>query len=626
MKKIINKEFDYIIIGFGNSALGFIIGKLESNKNLRILVIEEKNEHDLFDEDFITNRRKIYFGKTIKQKKNIKKETPIEHRNIITKDVKKRNNLWTYSNIIGHKDEYPQGIKRNMFNYNNMQRNLITLNQSYHFENFDDGAETNILENYENVIKIKENKEKYNVLTSKYSYDNKKTFKDKILEFIRDGNLVIKYGRRAFLIKISDTVDISGNKKGIKIKYLNKKKNHISEYNFSKLVLACGNFGVPEILWNSGIGNEEGLKENNIPIKIENKNIGKNIYLSMYVERYFREDLKKYPLISKMDSYFCYFDKFIILQFILGILLSFLNNSLYNDVLVLHISTKFLLFILLASFESFTIFIFRRNSYISFGCLVGIIIIIINYLDTFFNILKSWQYLVVYYVSCYIFFYLYIYIYYAIIQSNFSNLTKDIIKIYSKYSIFSFYKKKKYINDISIKKESIFYDIYDTFFSFFCLYIGITYWCFKDLFITRIETYSNKKKTEYYFSKKIGKWILTSNSMTGKGINNLLKSFGEYYEFIKSLYICESYSRYDDTISNKLNKNSIINNIVIGNEITGSCVSGKNWKNSVVSKNDLLLFGSNNIFIIGNPIINSHIKSTLTNTKSLLVGYIFSKK
>lgn len=590
-------NYEYIICGFGNSTLGCILGLVGKRSSSKILVIEQMTEKDFFSNEHLTYKEDIIF-----QHNNA---TNGENLEFVHDAINKKREMWDYANIIGLSREYTKNDLKVL------NKNMKELDKKYQFDHSDAfNMHPFIEKNFQEYRKTK----KGAVIKASNEWDmfDKPTFMDAVKYFVRVGVLEI-----VFECKVERIV-FRGNK-AEEIEAV--QHGELCRWNIpSKLVLGCGTKSCAELLFKSGVGERHALNRNNVTVNIENNEIGKNIVLNPYVETFYRETQSKHFFISKIEFILAAIEKMVFIQILIGIASYFLYNLLYTEIAVSAVKYKVFLFIVLAASDSFFLFVFRWNNFMIVGYLLGFLYIAILFVIDSRYYVRYFPFFLLYWASYYVFYLIYVYGYYKYVGSLLNYVSKNTFKIYSRYCIFSFYRRDKY-EKIIRSGNGLMYKLLNYVYYIVYYYLWTKIWMYKDLFIVKIELYQHSYDARYIWSDQDCSFLLCTDFFKGNSTHKLTNAFRFYEEFIKDMFISQKYSIYDKTISKKANEKSVANNMVFGGYIAGSCGVGK-----VVEKTTQKLIGSSNVHIIGLPTLSlgQYKKKTLNNTISLLNGYGFA--
>ena len=594
-------KYDYLICGFGNSALGCIIGILENPQNSKILVLEKMSETDFFSNEVFTTKEAITLCR------NDKTETLTTMQN--------ETNRWNYSNILGLPSEYEAR------EFNKMETHLDDLNKKYQFvEATPDTLDPYIYHNFQN------NHASQTMLLSRSSWDmlNRITFKDQIKSYIQKGALTVMFDC------LVDTIQFEKENSGrmeasslIAFKSSNfgtiKKKFDLYGFNENNLILSCGSASTIEILHKSGVGRANILKRNNIKINIENENIGCNLILNPYVETYYKEKPKNHFFIPNIETLLSCIERLFFVQLFIGLISYFLYNLIYTTILVSNAIYKIPLFVLLASLDSFFFFIFRSNNFMVFGYLAGFIYTSILFAIDSRYYVRFVPFFFVYWSAYYIFFVIYTARYYTLIGNRLKEISFHAAKIYNLSTILSFYKKDNY-DEIIRSTDGYVYLFLNFLYKLFYYVLKGNWWIYRSWFIVRIEIFKHTYNAKYNWCNEKKQFIICTDFFENKNEKKMAGSFYYYEKLIENMYMSQKHSIYAPIYSKKSNLKSIKDNTKFSGLVVGSCATGK-----VVRMNKKLI-GSTNVYITGLQTVNPRtIKKTINTTLSLLDGYMFAQ-
>lgn len=597
------KTFNYVICGFGNSTLGFIIGLLEKNPNVNILVLEELSEENFYKDNIVISKEDMFLQ--YNDNGNIEKES------FAIDNITKKNNRWNYGTIIGLEKEYEKSYWKQSID------SLENITQKYHFVLSDSSNTDSLIE--ENYREIQ--KKKGIVLlksTEQFVSLNKKTFEETISIYIKSGSLEILFERKADRI-------VFGKKqraKRLEVLYRENKEEYIVN---EKLILGCGSKAVTDLLFKSGVGDKELMEKYGVDTVIENSEVGKNLIINPYIEVFYREQPKKHFFISQVEFFLSALEYLVFLQILIGIASCFFYNFLYTEIVISSTHLKILLFILLAGLDSFFLFVFRWNNFMIFGYLLGFLYIIALFFVNSQYYIRYWFYFLLYWVSYYVFYVIWTTGYFKYVGSRLTYASKEALKIYTSSSILSFYKKEEY-ERILRSGNSSFYRCLNFIYAIVYYYLWAKLWMYKELFIVRIETYVHNYSAFYRWSPEARRFILSTDFFRKYKADKSIYTLDIHEAFIRNMFISQKYAIYDTTASKKYNRRNVMDNVMFSGQVAGACaiekvVENKTQKLVVSSQNE------SNTHIIGMPVfrLENGKRKTLNNTISLLNGYIIAK-
>lgn len=626
-------KYNFCFVGLSDSTIGAILELQKNNSGIRVCVFEDLSEESWMEQ--IKYIDKVYCAENDDKKKPKKEKIFNKKKRKYNKELNKKilendkvfdryehtthnfvKNQSRYSWILGPKS----GLRRKKnWKENNLDYQTI-LNE---------WSNNSIKNGNDNFFykKIEEN-------VSSIGYDNVKYYKSNDNEHIN----IIKKTQK--ILDGIDGLDIfyeccvkkilfDGEKKdklvANTITIFDSKNNEFADFNgFDQLVLSCGTLATIRLLKQSGIVSE-GNNEN---IVLKNENIGLDIKCNAILYRYFKLFRRFKYLIHNYETAIHKFANIAIIQIIFGFVISFVYNVLYMNWFTIYVNV---LFISLLSILSYSMsFVAYDNNYLIYGKLLGLLPTMAFFFYTSLSLSIIILYYSLYYGVGYVF-YLLLHIIYNKLHPP-PLITRKGSKIYSGNCVVDYNNHNINYSDIIIgeisnyKVNTILKALLKTIYTLLDFFLLFDIWMNMDIVCERIIQHNVKATFVYQQNSSTGKWCLKTDYMKNKeNFKEIKKTALITNKLTKGLVSFEKHTKYHENVSKHENYNDIKKEVNFGGEMTGGCILSSNKNKGVVNVN-YNMYGTLNLYIIGNPTIKSNRLTYPSSTTSLVLGIHFIKR